>query len=135
MPGAPAFAGAGKLRAVPMIVCRQLNLFRLVAVVVNDERRAGATSIHVALAASAGGAASQGSVWVLLIGLVVAIVLMAIAANYIANMVGRYPWIPWIGILIIVWVALGMIFGGSREVACAAGKGVWCAPDLPSLLR
>jgi YjbE family integral membrane protein len=79
--------------------------------------------------------AAKGSVWVLVIGLVVAIVLMAIAANYIAGMLGRYPWITWIGLLIIVWVALDMIFGGSREVACAAWKGVWCAPDLPSLLR
>jgi hypothetical protein len=31
--------------------------------------------------------------------------------------------------------ALDMIYDGSREVACATGKGVWCAPDLPSLLR
>jgi len=28
-----------------------------------------------------------------------------------------------------------MIFSGSREVACAAWKGVWCAPDLPTLIR
>ena len=72
---------------------------------------------------------------VLAIGLLVAIVLMAIAANFIAGMLGRYPWITWIGLLIIVWVALDMIFDGSREVACAAWKGVWCAPDLPSLIR
>src|SRR5439155_11662140 len=77
--------------------------------------------------------AAKGSGWVLAIGLLVAIVLMAIAANYIANMLGRYPWVTWIGLLIIVWVALDMIFDGSREVACAAWKGVWCAPDLPSL--
>jgi len=47
----------------------------------------------------------------------------------------RYAWITWIGLLIIVWVALDMIFSGSREVACAAWKGVWCAPDLPTLIR
>jgi predicted tellurium resistance membrane protein TerC len=79
--------------------------------------------------------AAKGSGWVLVIGLSVAIVLMAIAANFIAGMLGRYPWITWIGLTIIVWVALDMIFDGSREVACAAWKGVWCAPDLPSLLR
>ena len=65
----------------------------------------------------------------------VAIVLMAVAANYIANLLGRYPWITWIGLLIIVWVALDMIYDGSREVACAAWKGGWCAPDLPSLIK
>jgi YjbE family integral membrane protein len=79
--------------------------------------------------------AAKGSGWVLAIGLLVAIVLMAIAANFIAGMLGRYPWITWIGLAIIVWVALDMIFDGSREVACAAWKGVWCAPDLPSLIR
>lgn len=79
--------------------------------------------------------AAKGSGWVLAIGLLVAIVLMAIAANFIAGMLGRYPWITWVGLLIIVWVALDMIFDGSQEVACATWKGVWCAPDLPSLLR
>jgi YjbE family integral membrane protein len=79
--------------------------------------------------------AAKGSPAVLVIGLGVAIVLMAVAANFIAGLLGRYPWITWIGLLIIVWVALDMIFDGSREVACAAWKGVWCAPDLPTLVR
>jgi len=79
--------------------------------------------------------AAKGSPTVLIIGLGVAIVLMAVAANFIANLLGRYPWITWIGLLIIVWVALDMIFDGSREVACAAWKGVWCAPDLVSLIK
>jgi YjbE family integral membrane protein len=79
--------------------------------------------------------AAKGSGSVLAIGLLVAIVLMAIAANFIADMLGRYPWITWIGLAIIIWVALEMIFVGSQEVACATWKGVWCAPDLPSLLR
>jgi len=79
--------------------------------------------------------AAKDSVWVLVIGLAVAILLMAVAANFIANWLVRYPWITWIGLLIIVWVALDMIFGGSREVACAAWKGMWCAPDLPTLIR
>lgn len=79
--------------------------------------------------------AAKGSIWVLVIGLAVAILLMAVAANLIANWLVRYPWITWIGLLIIVWVALDMIYGGSREVACSAWKGVWCAPDLPTLIR
>jgi len=79
--------------------------------------------------------AAKGSAAVLIIGLGVAIVLMAVAANYIANLLGRYPWITWIGLLIIVWVALDMIFDGSREVACAAWKGIWCEPDLMGLIK
>jgi YjbE family integral membrane protein len=79
--------------------------------------------------------AAKGSTAVLAIGLLVAIVLMAVAANFIAGLLVRFPWITWIGLLIIVWVALDMIFDGSQEVACAAWKGVWCAPDLMSLIR
>jgi YjbE family integral membrane protein len=78
---------------------------------------------------------AKGSPAVLLIGLGVAILLMAVAANFIAKLLGRYPWITWIGLLIVLWVAIDMIYDGSREVACAAWKGVWCAPDLPSLVR
>jgi len=79
--------------------------------------------------------AAKGSPAVLIIGLGVAIVLMAVAANFIANFLARYPWIAWIGLLIILWVALDMIYDGSREVACAAWKGAWCAPDLMSLIK
>ena len=79
--------------------------------------------------------AAKGDPTVLIIGLAIGVVLMAVAANYIADMLARFPWIAWIGFAVILYVALDMVFDGSREVACAAWKGVWCAPDLPSLLR
>jgi YjbE family integral membrane protein len=79
--------------------------------------------------------AAKGSTSVLIIGLAVGIVLMAVAANFIANKLARYPWIAWIGFLVILYVALDMVFDGSREIACAAWKGVWCAPDLVSLIK
>jgi YjbE family integral membrane protein len=78
---------------------------------------------------------AKGSPTVLVIGLGIGILLMAAAANVIANLLGRYPWIAWIGLAVIVYVALDMIYDGSREVACAAWKGVWCAPDLVSLIK
>jgi YjbE family integral membrane protein len=79
--------------------------------------------------------AAKGSVPVLVIGLGVAIVLMAVAANFIARTLARYPWVTWVGLLIIVYVALDMIFTGSREVACQALAGIWCAPDFYTLIR
>ena len=79
--------------------------------------------------------ASKGSTSVLIIGLAIGIVLMAVAANFIADLLARYPWIAWIGLLVILYVALDMVFDGSREIACAAWKGVWCAPDLVSLIK
>jgi YjbE family integral membrane protein len=79
--------------------------------------------------------AAKGSTSVLVIGLAIGILLMAVAANFIADLLARYPWIAWIGLLVILYVALDMVFDGSREIACAAWKGVWCAPDLVSLVK
>ncbi len=64
--------------------------------------------------------ASKGSTLVLVIGLAVAIVLMAVASHYIASLLVKYPWITWVGLLIILWVALEMIYKGSHEVTCQA---------------
>jgi YjbE family integral membrane protein len=79
--------------------------------------------------------AAKGEPLLLAIGLGIAILLMALAANAIANMLARFGWIAWIGWLVILYVALEMIFAGSREVGCAAWGGVWCAPDMLTLLR
>ncbi len=73
--------------------------------------------------------ASKGSTLVLVIGLAVAVVLMAVASHFIAGLLVKYPWITWIGLLIILWVALDMIYGGSHEVTCKA-FGVGCSEDL-----
>jgi YjbE family integral membrane protein len=64
--------------------------------------------------------AAKGNTLVLVIGLAVAIVLMAVASHFIANLLVKYPWITWIGLLIILWVAVEMIYKGSHEVTCQA---------------
>lgn len=46
---------------------------------------------------------------VLILGLAVAIILMAVASNYIAKLLQRYPWIAWVGLAIIFYVAIDMI--------------------------
>lgn len=53
---------------------------------------------------------------VLVIGLLLSIALMGIAASFIARLLNRYPWIAYIGLLIILYVALDMIYRGSLEV-------------------
>jgi YjbE family integral membrane protein len=73
--------------------------------------------------------ASKGNILVLVIGLAVAIVLMAVASHFIAGLLVKYPWITWIGLLIILWVALSMIYQGSHEVSCQAFE-VGCSQDL-----
>ena len=79
--------------------------------------------------------AAKGSTEVLVIGLGVAILLMALAANFIAKLLVRYPWITWIGLLIIVVVAVDMIYDGSHEVACTMWNGPWCSEGLMSLIK
>jgi predicted tellurium resistance membrane protein TerC len=47
-----------------------------------------------------------------MIGLVVAVALMGLAANIIAKYIERYRWIAWVGLLVIVYVAGSMIYSG-----------------------
>lgn len=61
------------------------------------------------------GAASEHT-WVLIVGLVLSVGLMGAAATVIANLLKRYHWIAYVGLAIILWVAIDMIYRGSIEV-------------------
>ena len=74
------------------------------------------------------GAAGE-STLVLVIGLAIAIILMAVASNYIARLLQSYPWIAWLGLIIILFVALDMIYRDSHKVACAA-YGIGCSETI-----
>jgi YjbE family integral membrane protein len=70
--------------------------------------------------------AAKGHLWVLVVGLLLSIVLMAIAATYIAKLLARYHWITWVGLAIILFVGLDMVWRGSSELQTyfAANGGV-----------
>jgi YjbE family integral membrane protein len=55
--------------------------------------------------------------YVLASGLVLSVLLMGAAANVIASYIDRYRWIGWVGLLVILWVALKMIYEGAGHVA------------------
>jgi YjbE family integral membrane protein len=55
--------------------------------------------------------------WVLVFGLVLSVLLMGVAANFIARYIDRYRWIAWAGLLVILWVACKMIYEGAGHVA------------------
>jgi YjbE family integral membrane protein len=55
--------------------------------------------------------------WVLVFGLVLSVMLMGAAANMIARYIDRYSWIAWVGLIVILWVALKMIYEGAGRVA------------------
>lgn len=74
------------------------------------------------------GAAGE-STLVLVVGLAIAVILMAVASNYIAKLLHSYPWIAWVGLIIILYVALDMIYRDSHQIACAA-YNVGCSETI-----
>lgn len=60
--------------------------------------------------------AARDHVDVLIIGLLMSVALMGAAANYIAKLLERYRWISYIGLVIVLYVALNMIWHGAVEV-------------------
>lgn len=59
--------------------------------------------------------------YVMIFGLVLSIALMGLAASYIARLLQRYRWIAYVGLLIILYVALKMIYEGALEIAPVVG--------------
>jgi predicted tellurium resistance membrane protein TerC len=53
---------------------------------------------------------------VLAIGLVLSIGLMGVAANVIARVLGKHPWISYAGLFIVLYVALNMIWRGGYMI-------------------
>src|ERR687897_584871 len=49
---------------------------------------------------------------ILIIGLLLSVALMGLAANFIAKYIDRYRWIAWVGLIVILWVAGRMIYEG-----------------------
>jgi YjbE family integral membrane protein len=49
---------------------------------------------------------------ILVIGLILSVALMGIAANVLAKYIERYRWIAWVGLAVIVYVAIKMIYDG-----------------------
>ncbi|MGV1870164.1 TerC family protein [Agrobacterium rosae] len=60
--------------------------------------------------------AAQDHITVLIIGLIFSIALMGLAANYVAKLLHRYQWISYVGLAVIVYVALNMLYHGFVEV-------------------
>jgi len=58
---------------------------------------------------------------ILIVGLVLSVALMGVAANLIAKYIERYRWIAYLGLVVILWVALKMIWDGYHNVAPVLG--------------
>ena len=52
----------------------------------------------------------------LVFGLGLSIVLMGVAASFVARLLNRYRWIAYVGLAIILYVAGSMVWRGALEV-------------------
>ena len=59
---------------------------------------------------------------VLFIGLTITVLIMGIASTFVARLIQRWPWIAWIGLALILFVAVRMIHEGWVDPALGLGR-------------
>jgi YjbE family integral membrane protein len=71
---------------------------------------------------------------VLVFGLLVSIVLMGLAANAIAGLLNRHRWIGYLGLAIVLYVALHMMWQGHRDLVVSLGQSEAYHRLMPDIL-
>ena len=54
--------------------------------------------------------------WVLVVGLGMSVVLMGVAAQLIARLLERYRWIAWLGLAVVFYISLKLMWDGWHEI-------------------
>ncbi|MDB5424377.1 MAG: hypothetical protein JWQ29_1793 [Phenylobacterium sp.] len=70
---------------------------------------------------------------VLIFGLLLSITLMGVAATWIAKLLHRFRWIGYIGLAIVFYVSLHMVWEGSRTVLIDLGKAAQYNAVMPDV--
>jgi len=123
------FAGGVLLLWVCWKMFRELRQHDQVEVTVGDAEAAprktmGQAMLQIVLAdvsmsldnvLAVAGAARE-HLWVLVIGLGVSVVLMGVAATMIARVLQKFRWIAWVGLLLILYIAVKMMWDGAPEL-------------------
>lgn len=78
--------------------------------------------------------ASHDHPWIMVFGLILSIALMGLAASFIAKLLNRYRWIAYIGLAIVLYVALHMIWHGGRSVIVRTGHADQFNASAPAFL-
>ena len=60
--------------------------------------------------------AAREHLWVLIVGLVMSIALMGVASTMVARLLERHRWLAYVGLAIIAFVAVGMIYEGADQI-------------------
>jgi YjbE family integral membrane protein len=59
-------------------------------------------------------------VWVMVFGLMLSVVLMGVAATFVARLLNRFRWLNYLGFAIVLFVALSMVYEGGVELVAVA---------------
>ena len=65
--------------------------------------------------------AAVGNTPMLIVGLVISILLMGVAATLISKLLVRYRWIAYVGVALIVWIGLKMVFEDGHRLLTLYG--------------
>ena len=66
---------------------------------------------------------------VLVFGLVLSIALVGLAASFVARLFNRHRWIAYVGLAVILYVALNMMYQGSHQVFSLASVRCTSGPE------
>lgn len=69
--------------------------------------------------------AAQHHTWVLIVGLLLSVAFMGAAANFMAKVLQKHHWVAHVGLVVIAWVALRMVWHGGDEVLRALPIADW----------
>ncbi len=59
---------------------------------------------------------AQEHLWVLVVGLILSIALMGLAARLVASLLKRHHWLAYLGLVVVAYVAVDMIYRGTMQV-------------------
>lgn len=63
--------------------------------------------------------------YILALGLLLSVVLMGVAASIIATQLEKRRWIAWLGLAVVLFVAMRMIYDGAHSVLDHFGVDLW----------
>ena len=104
--GARTISGRNDDQAVPQLSIRGASVRRAVVQIAIADL---SMSLDNVLAVAG---AAMNHVWVLVVGLLLSVALVGLAASKIANLLQKYPWISYAGLIIIIYVGVRMIWLG-----------------------
>lgn len=65
--------------------------------------------------------AAEGRLWVLVSGLAISVVLMGVAASLLARVLTRWRWLGWVGLLVVLQIALRLVWDGAWQIVGRVG--------------